>query len=276
LIACLPLIVTPAQCVYRILSAICQKQEFQRDFASMALASHATVFMARFDEMRATGDLPRLDAPGTLFRHVAADTRGAAQEPAAQQAFRFLVIGLHSDEGSAIQFMDRGCEVAPWFADAVETWAAVVRPFRHMGDCNYLDQAKPGPLFASVDDAPDPGAPIVIITTVGWVLGPDLDMNRIAEFGKGASGVRVSMTGTPGLYSQESYFFPGAIQHDPLTVTSWRDASSARNFAYGPGIHRIQLQRLHEQKLADRTSFTRCRIVRARGSWHGVCPVANK
>jgi hypothetical protein len=239
----------------------------------MPLASHASIFMARFDEMRATAELPPNESPGTLFRHVAADTRGAAQEPGAQQAFRFLVIGLHADEASAIRFMDRGCEVVPWFADAVETWSAVVRPFRHTGECNYLDQATPGPLFGSVEPPPPPTEPIVIITTVGWVLGPALDMNRVAEFGKGANGVRVSMTGTQGLYSQESFFFPGAIQHDPLTVTLWQDSGAARNFAYGPGVHRVQLQRLHEQNLADRTSFTRCRIVRARGSWHGKCPL---
>ena len=41
----------------------------------------------------------------------------------------------------------------------------MVRPFRHMGECNYLDQAKPGPLFASVDPAPGLREPIVIITT---------------------------------------------------------------------------------------------------------------
>jgi hypothetical protein len=54
----------------------------------------------------------------------------------------------------------------------------------------------------------------------------------------------------------------------------WHDSASARAFAYGPGVHRMQLQRLHDEKLSDRTSFTRCRIVRARGSWHGTFPRA--
>jgi hypothetical protein len=49
----------------------------------MSLASHAAIFMARFDEMRATVELPPGDSPGALFRRVAADTRGAAQEPGA-------------------------------------------------------------------------------------------------------------------------------------------------------------------------------------------------
>jgi hypothetical protein len=239
----------------------------------MTLASHASIFLARFDEMRTNGGLPPNDQDGVLCRHLGADTRAAAQEPASQQAFRFLLIALHADETSAMRFMDRGCEVVPWFANAAETWSAVVRPFRHTGECNYLAQAKPGSMFGSVETAPDPAEPIAIITTVGWMLGPTLDMNRVAEFGKGAAGVRISMTGTRGLHSQESFFFPGAIQHDPLTLTLWQDSASARAFAYGPGVHRDQLQRLQEQKLADRTSFTRCRIVRAKGTWHGRCPL---
>jgi len=239
----------------------------------MQLASHASIFMARFDEMRGSGELPPNSSSGTLFRHVGADTRAAAQEPASQNAFRFLVLGLHSDEASAMRYMDRQCEVVPWFADAAETWSAVLRPFRHLGECNYLDVKKPGPLFDSVEPAPEPSDPIAVITTVGWALGPALDMNRVAEFGKGAAGVRVSMTGTPGLISQESFFFPGAIQCDPLTFSLWRDAASARSFAYGPGVHRMQMHRLQEQNLADRTSFTRCRILRAMGTWHGQCPL---
>jgi hypothetical protein len=77
----------------------------------MALASHATVCMARFDEMRTTGDLAPFDTPGTLFRRVAADTRGAATEPASQKAFRFLMLGLHADEASAHERASRGSMV---------------------------------------------------------------------------------------------------------------------------------------------------------------------
>ena len=57
----------------------------------MPLASHASIFMARFDEMRTNGHAPPSDSPGTLFQRVAADTRGAATEPGSQQAFRFLL-----------------------------------------------------------------------------------------------------------------------------------------------------------------------------------------
>lgn len=240
----------------------------------MALPSHASIVLARFNEMRATGDFPPPASPGALFQRVAADTRGAAKEPAAQQAFRFLVLGLHADEASANDLLDRGLAAAPWFPEAAEVWMAVLKPFRHFGECNYLDQAAPGPLFTAVEPPPSESEPIVVITTAGWNLSESLDMTRVREFSNGVSAVRTSMTGADGLHSQESFFFPGALQHDAITVTLWRDTAAARAFAYGPGIHKVVLGRQREENLADRTSFTRCRIVRATGTWHGRSPLS--
>jgi hypothetical protein len=108
--------------------------------------------------------------------------------------------------------------------------------------------------------------PIAIVTTSGWTVCEGLDMYRVREFSNGVLGVRASMTGVKGLHSQQSFFFPGVLQYDPLTVTLRRDAASARAFAYGPGVHKAQMLRRREQNLADRTSFTRCRILRAEGT----------
>jgi hypothetical protein len=239
----------------------------------MTMASHASIVMARFDERRTAGALAPIDVPGTLFRRVAADTRGAATEPASQQAFRFLMLGLHADETSANALIDHAVAAVPWFAEATEAWMAVVKPFRHFGECNYLNDAAPGPLFGAVESAPPAGETVVVITTAGWKLGDSLDMTRVREFSHGVSAVRMSMTGTDGLHSQESFFFPGGLQHDAITVTLWRNAAAARAFAYGPGVHKVVLGRQRDEKLADRTSFTRCRIVRALGTWHGKSPV---
>jgi hypothetical protein len=163
--------------------------------------------------------------------------------------------------------------VVPWFEDATEIWAGVLKPFRHFGECNYLDQAAPGPLFALPESQPNPSEPIAIVTTSGWTVCEGLDMNRVREFSNGVLGVRASMSGVAGLHSQQSFFFPGVLQYDPLTVTLWRDAASARAFAYGPGVHKAQMLRQRAQNLADRTSFTRCRILRGEGTWHGRDPL---
>ena len=239
----------------------------------MTRASHVSICLARFDEMRIAEPLSSELGAGVVFRGVAADTRAAASEPASQQAFTFLVLTLHAGESSAHSFIERRNTIVPWLAEAVEVWSAVVQPFRHMGACNYLDAGSPGPLFAPLVAHPDPAEPIAIITTVGWVVGEKLDMARVREFSNGVLGVRASMTGVDGLHSQQSFFFPGVLQHDPVTVTLWRDSASARSFAYGPGVHKAQMQRQREQNLADRTSFTRCRIVRSEGTWHGRDPL---
>jgi hypothetical protein len=80
------------------------------------------------------------------------------------------------------------------------------------------------------------------------------------------------MTGVDGLHSQQSFFFPGVLTHDPITVTIWRDTVAVGKFAYGAGAHKMQLEKQRAQNLADRTSFTRCKILRSEGTWHGSNP----
>jgi hypothetical protein len=236
----------------------------------MNRASHLSLFLARFDSLRAAGALDGQPRDGVLFRGVAADTRAAATEPASQQAFAFLIIGLHVDATSAHRELDERHELAPWLAEAAEVWSAVLQPFRHTGAANYLDRALPGTLFESLGPQPAACAPIVVVTSAGWTVGENFDMNRVREFSTGVMGVRMSMSGVAGLLSQQSFFFPRVLEHDPITVTLWKDTASARAFAYGPGVHKVQMQRQNDQGLADRTSFTRCRVVRAEGTWHGL------
>src|SRR5688572_8645299 len=235
----------------------------------MTRASHLSVSLARFDSLRAAGAFDREPHAGVLFRGIAADTRAAATEPGSQQAFAFLIIGLHADDTSAHRALDGRRKLVPWLEEAAEVWSAVLQPFRHTGVANYLDRALPGALFESVGPQPAPGAPIVVVTSAGWTVGENFDMNRVREFSTGVMGVRAAMSGIAGLLSQQSFFFPRVLEHDPITVTLWKDTASARAFAYGPGVHKVQMQRQNDQGLADRTSFTRCRIVRSEGTWHG-------
>jgi len=239
----------------------------------MARASYVSIFLARFDEMRAAGPLPAHTSLDSLFRSIGADTRAAAMEPGSQEAFRFVALALHATEASAHQSVDHRYTVVPWFEEATEVWAAVLKPFRHLGECNYLDQTTPGPLFPMSESHPNPSEPIAIMTTSGWTVSESLDMNRVREFSNGVLGVRASMSGIAGLHSQQSFFFPGVLQYDPLTITLWRDAACARAFAYGPGVHKAQMLRQRAQNLADRTSFTRCHILRGEGTWHDRDPL---
>jgi hypothetical protein len=232
-------------------------------------ASHLSISLARFDSARVALELGGARHEGVLFQGVAADTRAAATEPASQHAFVFLIIGLHTEQSSAHRALDDRQQQAPWLDEAVEVWSAVLQPFRHTGSANYVDRASPGALFETVGPQPASSEPIVVVTSAGWTVGENFDMSRVRDFSTGVMGVRMSMSGIPGLLSQQSFFFPRVLEYDPLTVTLWRDTAAARAFAYGPGVHKVQMQRQNDQGLADRTSFTRCRIVRSEGTWHG-------
>ena len=238
----------------------------------MATAAIASVQLVRFDRLRDAGESHDGGAPRTLFCNVAADTRAAGTEPASQQAFTFLILGLHEDRASAERFVS---DRAAWVDDAQEVWSGILEPFRHHGAANYLDRTNPGLLFGSMMPADVVGGPVVALTTSGWNVGEGLDLNRVREFGAGVLAVRASMTGVTGLLSQQSFFFPGVLAFDPITVSFWRDEASIRAFAYGQGSHRRQLERHRAEGLADRTSFTRFRVLRSAGTWYGVDPVTS-
>lgn len=237
----------------------------------MAQAAIASIQLARFDRLREAGPLPEVPAAGTLFCNVAADTRAAGTEPASQRAFTFLILGLHQDAVSAQRFL---AQRVAWLDDALERWSGILEPFRHHGAANYLNRTDPGLLFEPMMPADLADGPVVALTTSGWTVGEGLDMNRVREFGAGVLAVRASMTGVPGLRSQQSFFFPGVLECDPITLTFWRDEASIRAFAYGQGSHRRQLDRHRTEGLADRTSFTRFRVSSGAGTWYGVDPAA--
>jgi hypothetical protein len=236
----------------------------------MIPASHISLSLARFDTKRQASAFELAPCRDALFLALGADTRAAAAEPATQEAFTLLLISLHENEASANRAMDERRRVAPRFAEAAEVWSAVLQPFRHTGAANYLDRTSPGEVFGSLGPQPAADEPIAILTSSGWSTGEGFDMNRVREFSTGVMAVRMAMSGIDGLLSQQSFFFPRVLEYDPMTVTLWRNAAAARAFAYGPGVHQAQMQRQKEQNLADRTSFTRCRITRAEGSWHGI------
>ena len=233
---------------------------------TMAKAAIASVQLARFDRLREPGPVPGGRAPGTVFCNVAADTRAAGTEPSSQQAFTFLILGLHEDAASAQRFL---ADRVAWLSEAQEVWSGILEPFRHHGAANYLDPADPGLLFDSMTPVDLVDGAVVALTTSGWNVGQGLDMNRVREFGAGVLAVRASMTGVSGLRSQQSFFFPGVLECDPLTLTFWRNEASIRAFAYGQGSHRRQLDRHRTEGLADRTSFTRFRVLSSAGTWYG-------
>jgi hypothetical protein len=239
----------------------------------MPAASHLTLQLARFDRLRSPGAVTPGDRPGLRFCQAGADCRAAGTDPASQEAFTFVVVGLHDTEASADGLLADVAAVAPWLDEADERWSAVLAPYRTKGTSNLVAPAAPDRLFNPLVAAPPPGTPMVVLTTAGWNRD-GLDMARVQDFGTGTGAVRVSMTAVPGLRSQHSFSFPGVLAWDPFTLSFWRDEASAVAFAHRQPSHRRQMDRHRATRNADRLSFSRLTVLRSAGTWNGVDPVA--
>jgi hypothetical protein len=68
-------------------------------------------------------------------------------------------------------------------------------------------------------------------------------------------------------------FTPHTVGDDGVTMSIWRSDAVMIGAMYKPGTHRTQLDRYKSEKTADRTSFTRFRMLRTLGRWDGTDPL---
>ena len=159
----------------------------------------------------------------------------------------------------------------PFLGETIEAWHALLMPVAHRGECNHLDRERPGEILQAHGE--DPGGPLVVMTTGGFVLGPGFDRSRAIDFTHRSFRVRQTLDETIGNFARQ-IFYPHVLGVDPVTMTVWRDDAAMSAFAYRPGLHRDALERHKREGTLDRTSFTRLRAVRTSGSWEGRDPVA--
>jgi len=233
-----------------------------------ALATHASLILARFDEPTGVGPFDASGIAGVRFLDVGADVRAASIDPRSTLAYTLVVFGLHDSEASAQELIERRLQVAPWLSDAKETCALTLRPFRHFGEANFLGPA--GPVFEVETPEHDKQSPLVIVTSAGWDSAEGEALERIIRFSEHVGAVRISMGGAAGLLAQHSFGFAGGLATDGITVTFWRDVASAMAFAYGAGLHRTQVKVQREELYGDRTSFTRFAVLSSEGTWNGA------
>lgn len=234
-------------------------------------ANYLSVHLARFDDVRHLpdhSDEPPAGSPSSWL--IGADESRHGSEFASQLASEFIAVGVHADETSA-----RACAAAEVdaFIDATEVWSAALRPTKSHGCCNWIDN---GSHFA-IDRSLQPTDGVVItMTTAGWELGPDFDVDRALSFGAAVGRVRTWMEDEPidGLLSSQLFVFPGLLAHDGPTFSIWRDDNAMKNFAYRPGAHKTEMDAFRLDENADRTSWTRLRAIESNGTWWGVDPLA--
>ncbi|MBL8048024.1 MAG: hypothetical protein JNJ45_05025 [Chthonomonas sp.] len=231
------------------------------------LATHVSLTLVRFDTVQVAGEWAGPPPAGTLFRAIGADGRAASTPVSERSGYTFAIFGLHDSLDSAAEMHQRHAEICPWTQSAKETFSLVLLPTRHIGEVNYLAPENPGLIYNCSAEGVPPGRFVVLITVgfdriEGW-------QKAAAAFGEGVSAVRMSMSSTAGLLSQQTFFLDGG-EFDGLTVTIWNSFAEMRDAMYGPGVHRDMLQRHRDGGFGNpRSSFARCSVERSSGTWEG-------
>jgi heme-degrading monooxygenase HmoA len=155
---------------------------------------------------------------------------------------------------------------------ATETWSALLAPFAHKGECNHLDRATPGAMFEVADC--ERSGPLFVITTAGFHLRSRKDFQRVIDFRREVDRMRPVIAGSYGGLAHQ-VFAPVDAEDDGVTMSLWRDEQAMFAFAYKPGAHRMQVDRQKSDQTVDRSSFTRFRLLRTKGTWGGSDPATD-
>ena len=105
-------------------------------------------------------------------------------------------------------------------AHTLEAWHALLLPFAHRGECNHLNRSNPGKVFET--ERSDPGGPLLVLTTAGFNVAPDMDMERVMNFRRNVDCVRAWMRDAEGLMAAYN-FVPHTRGDDGVTMSLWRE-----------------------------------------------------
>lgn len=191
----------------------------------------------------------------------------ASANPAKAASSVWCAVGTFREREKAEAAFDDPGAYLPDSSGALEHWRALLSPFAHRGECNHLS-ASCGLLF---DIHPDPGGPLVVMTTAGFELRAKSDFQRLKDFRRRVEAMRSVIEASEGNLAHQ-VFAPLAPGDDGVTMSLWRDDGSMFAFAYKPGAHRVELDRQNSHRTVDRSSFTRFRVVRSHGLWKGKDP----
>jgi hypothetical protein len=185
-------------------------------------------------------------------------------------------LAFYSDRAAAQAVIDDPEKHLAFTDDALQSWHALLCPLSHRGDLNWFDKPNGAPELASC--AQDPGGRLVVITSAGYdQLAPELlaaDLPRRIDFIHNVDRVKNWYGTRPGNLAR-GVFQVAPLGNDGMTFTIWSDDESMMENAYHPGIHRTQLDRYKSEKTADRSSFTRARLIQTTGAWDGLWNSAN-
>lgn len=182
-------------------------------------------------------------------------------------------IAFYRDRESAEAAIDAsetisGCE------QAIETWHGLLCPLTHRGETAWFGALEEAKRFQPAGAGADPGGRLVVLTSAGYNhLPPEKmkdDIPRRVDFLANVERVLAWYRSLP-TNRAAAYFQRHSVGGtDGVTISVWDSDAAMAEAAYKPGIHRTQLDRYKTERTADRSSFTRARLLREKGTWNGA------
>jgi hypothetical protein len=238
-----------------------------------ALLTWMTVHRLRFHEL-VDAKLRRIPAPqGASLALIGPDSR--LDVNGLRQSFSDVWGGIafYEDRASAEKALDAQRTI-PDCADTTEEWHALLCPTSHRGETAWFGDLKDASRFTPAGRDQDPGGRLVVLTSAGFNDLPadqlKADMPRRLDFLRNVDRVVEWFSTLPTNMARANFSLRSAGHVDGLTVSVWESDEAMLTAAYRAGIHRTEIDRYKMEQTADRSSFTRARLIRAKGTWDGV------
>ena len=171
----------------------------------------------------------------------------------------------HSREDAEAMVAAPGDSI-PWLGETVAGWHCLCVPVSHRGSVNWRGYLQKGEAIRAAPT--DPGGPLIVLTSAGFMSRDAATLPRIRRFVTGVTEVLDSY-GTQASNLRRAAFRAGFDGRDGFTLSLWNSDEGMMQAAYLPGIHRTRIDENKAGLLADRTSFTRLRVIRSWGDWDG-------
>lgn len=226
-----------------------------------------TLRLARFPEPVTLPAVDPLLDTGESTWLLGSDDMVDGQRIGSRTASVWACLGLHRDLGPATEGFGSSGPYGDVLDGAAETWSTLLEPYSHRGSTNW----GPEPLLPAGNRRSHSG-PFVVVTTVGFDEERDADGTRTREFIRGVAEVRAVFAEDPAVEVEQAFWF-GRTWVDPFTLTVWTGDDHLRAPVYEDGAHRRRMDDYRRNATAERTSFTRLRVLRSEGSWGGRSPI---
>jgi len=150
-------------------------------------------------------------------------------------------------------------------SEAVASWHCLALPISHRGKVNWRGPVEDGSAIRATPD--DPGGPLAVVTSAGFLSRDAAMLPRIRRFIAGVSEVMAWYGTLPANLRND--VFNGPDGREGFTLSLWRSDDAMRAAAYQPGRHRARMEESRDGLLMDYSSFTRLRVIGSHGDWEG-------